>query len=210
MLQAGKQRAVVCFVCRWLIKHDDVHSVQLLPVVPEGLTHEPLQPVSTHRRAAVFFGNGKAEPGAAVPILAVQNREQLVLASPGLLEYVVVGIGVRQAAGSFEPAVFGRVSSGLVVCRSRGADLEGYAVSLWTKLGAALRTSPLEDQASGLGRHPRSKPVGASTLEFAGLEGAFHSLKPALKFCGVRSVRRCAGTRAKEGGKGTREVLCCQ
>lgn len=53
-------------------------------------------------------------------------------------------------------------------------------------------------------------PWVRARLILLGWKVRFIALNLRRFFRGIRSVRRFAGARAKEGGKGTREALCCQ
>lgn len=67
---------------------------------------------------------------------------------------------------------------------------------LRSKLGAALRAAPLENEAAGFRSHTGTKPVGACALDLARLIRTFHCLVPGdlSAFCGPRT-RRAARVR---------------
>lgn len=76
------------------------------------------------------------------------------------------------------------------------------AAALWRQLRATLRAAALEYEAPGFRRHTGTETVGACTLNFAGLECAFHD--------SYLGKTRVSGPFFQKAGKGTQMPLQCQ
>jgi len=76
------------------------------------------------------------------------------------------------------------------------------ASALRRQLRATLCTAALEYQTPGFGGHAGTETVGSGTLDFAGLECAFHD-------CYLRKTR-VSGAFFQKAGKGTQMPWQCQ
>ena len=125
-------------------------------------------------RRQFFFDTAKPSLAGLPPFdrySTVNKRSLLRLALPNTR--------LNEAASSNRFSRRNRLSGAAVVdCLSLAVAVGLAWRRLRGKLRATLGASALQDQAAGFRRHSCSKPVGARTLEFAGLKCAFHYLKP--------------------------------
>jgi len=93
-----KKLAVAGLVCCCLIEDYNVQSCYLVMVMPKRLPDHPFEPVAVDCKPAVFLCYGEAQPRLLHTVVAIQNRKQLIIASPGLPEYAAIGRRVQQPA----------------------------------------------------------------------------------------------------------------
>jgi len=67
-----------------------------------------------------------------------------------------------------------RLSVGVPVVALLSVVLKGLLAALRRELRPALGATALQNETAGFRRHPRSKSMRASPLDFAGLKCSFH------------------------------------
>jgi hypothetical protein len=178
------QAAIVGVMRGRLIQYDNVKAGQCCTISAKRLPHYTFEPVSRAGELAVFFCNGKAEPRRTAVVVCCQHRKHVVATAACLFEHAPERRCIRQAAYSWKPVIgpfarhlksFAVLIAGVVAPRLRG------------KLGPALGATALQYEAAGFACHSCAESVGASPLQNAGLECAFHW--PGTCDCRGRSPR---------------------
>lgn len=104
-LKAAKQNVVVRSSCCRLVQHDNVQSGQVVLMVPERLSDNSFQSVSTTCEPTVFLADRKAQSWLVCAIWPVENGKHVVAAAVGTLKDATKGGFVGKPASTSEAAV---------------------------------------------------------------------------------------------------------
>jgi chromosomal replication initiator protein len=187
-LEAVEELRIPGLTGRCLAEHDDVESRQRRLVRSKRLANDALDSVSCRSPATVFLRDREPEPGTLPIVAEVQYRKPVVATAGPFFE---------------DPIECGRVAQAPVsVEREQGTASLSSERRLGRQSGAAFGAAPLENEASGLRRHPGTEAVSACAFDFARLVRAFHlpgTCVFRMPFKGLRSegaarVRRWSDT----------------
>ena len=103
--QAVEQCPVGRLSCSRLVQHDNVIATDNGAMLPERLTDDALQSVSSRGQAAILLADGHAKPGLFTAIRAVENGKHFVAAAFRFCEDATEGGLVDEPTASPEAAV---------------------------------------------------------------------------------------------------------
>ena len=144
-------------------------------MLSERLPDNALDSVSAGCLSTVFLGNGQTESGPVHLVFSVQHRKPFIPAARCFFEHACKSGRIKQPVFFLEP-VQRAASQESGVWRWRLSQQSGR------ELSAAFGAAPLQNKASGFGRHARTKTVCACALDFARLIRTFH-LPATWVFC---------------------------
>lgn len=158
-------------------------------MLPERFPHQSFQTIPANGSAAMLLGNRKPQPRRIFAVFPGQDREQRVATPACFREHATERPCIRQPVTVSESIARPRVRSSAGSCIQRDAAVfvgtfffvrcvrrGENAVTLRSQLRTAFRPPPLQHEASCLGCHARTKPVGSRPFQVAWLERAFHCL----------------------------------
>lgn len=145
-------------IAKALASHDDnVPTHQLILVMPERLANHSLEAIPFHGKLHAFLSDHKTQARMIELVVACKDQE--------VFPRNLTGWGVEdrlELPGKQKPLGPTEVLTHLPVPKSDGQTLAAF--------GAATR----QNGAAVLGGHASTETVGASALDGAGLESAFH------------------------------------